>query len=114
MTSGCGKIESSGHWMQKEKISEAGNRTPVVRVTGGNTKPLYYFGSVLLRNLGHLRQPFHLSVLLFTTMVKRQRSDKKDPKSRDKRRNVKLLLVGWVSGRHRELEEIVKPDVHGT
>ena len=28
----------------KNKISEAGNRTPVVRVTGGNTKPLYYFG----------------------------------------------------------------------
>ena len=26
--------------------SEAGNRTPVVRVTGGNTKPLYYFGTV--------------------------------------------------------------------
>ena len=25
--------------------SEAGNRTPVVRVTGGNTKPLYYFGT---------------------------------------------------------------------
>ena len=31
----------------KKVNSEAGNRTPVVRVTGGNTKPLYYFGSVL-------------------------------------------------------------------
>ena len=30
---------------KKKKDSEAGNRTPVVRVTGGNTKPLYYFGS---------------------------------------------------------------------
>ena len=29
----------------KKKISEAGNRTPVARVTGGNTRPLYYFGS---------------------------------------------------------------------
>ena len=38
----------------KRKNSEAGNRTPVVRVTGGNTKPLYYFGSV---------QAFHLPYL---------------------------------------------------
>ena len=32
----------------KRRNSEAGNRTPVVRVTGGNTKPLYYFGPVLI------------------------------------------------------------------
>ena len=32
-------------WSYEKEISEAGNRTPVVRVTGGNTKPLYYFGS---------------------------------------------------------------------
>ena len=31
---------------ERKRNSEAGNRTPVVRVTGGNTKPLYYFGSV--------------------------------------------------------------------
>ena len=31
---------------EKKRVSEAGNRTPVVRVTGGNTKPLYYFGPV--------------------------------------------------------------------
>ena len=30
---------------KKKKISEAGNRTPVARVTGGNTRPLYYFGT---------------------------------------------------------------------
>ena len=32
----------------QKQSSEAGNRTPVVRVTGGNTKPLYYFGSIFL------------------------------------------------------------------
>ena len=42
---------------EKEKVnSEAGNRTPVVRVTGGNTKPLYYFGSVLVFKFPHLNR----------------------------------------------------------
>ena len=36
----------TGVFVERKRISEAGNRTPVVRVTGGNTKPLYYFGSV--------------------------------------------------------------------
>ena len=40
---------------KKEKYSEAGNRTPVVRVTGGNTKPLYYFGTILPPKLRYLR-----------------------------------------------------------
>ena len=35
-----------GEAVKKKRVSEAGNRTPVVRVTGGNTKPLYYFGPV--------------------------------------------------------------------
>ena len=42
----------------KEKNSEAGNRTPVVRVTGGNTKPLYYFGSVFDILLGYIDARF--------------------------------------------------------
>ena len=40
----------------KEKSSEAGNRTPVVRVTGGNTKPLYYFGPVEVLNEGYMKR----------------------------------------------------------
>ena len=36
--------------------SEAGNRTPVVRVTGGNTKPLYYFGSVFVFKLPYFNK----------------------------------------------------------
>ena len=37
-----------GEAVKKKRVSEAGNRTPVVRVTGGNTKPLYYFGPVMV------------------------------------------------------------------
>ena len=40
---------------EKNRNSEAGNRTPVVRVTGGNTKPLYYFGSVLEKQIDYLK-----------------------------------------------------------
>jgi hypothetical protein len=40
-----------GEAVKKKRVSEAGNRTPVVRVTGGNTKPLYYFGTVESSNL---------------------------------------------------------------
>ena len=39
---------------EKKRVSEAGNRTPVVRVTGGNTKPLYYFGPVSPPSLHHI------------------------------------------------------------
>ena len=40
---------------REKENSEAGNRTPVVRVTGGNTKPLYYFGTVLGFYFGSIR-----------------------------------------------------------
>ena len=40
---------------KRKRSSEAGNRTPVVRVTGGNTKPLYYFGSTKPPKLDYMR-----------------------------------------------------------
>ena len=46
---------------KEKRNSEAGNRTPVVRVTGGNTKPLYYFGTVLTSNLGYMRDEMKLN-----------------------------------------------------
>ena len=55
------KREGNGEdrkWDREKEISEAGNRTPVVRVTGGNTKPLYYFGSVLISKLGYIKTAF--------------------------------------------------------
>ena len=48
------KREGNGEdrkWDREKEISEAGNRTPVVR----NTKPLYYFGSVLISKLGYIK-----------------------------------------------------------
>ena len=46
--------------VEKKRNSEAGNRTPVVRVTGGNTKPLYYFGTVFSSNLSYMRDRMRL------------------------------------------------------
>ena len=48
----------------RKRSSEAGNRTPVVRVTGGNTKPLYYFGSALAPNLSFMRERTGLALTL--------------------------------------------------
>ena len=53
------KREGNGEdrkWDREKRNSEAGNRTPVVRVTGGNTKPLYYFGSVNPPKLDYTKQ----------------------------------------------------------
>ena len=44
-----------GEAVKKKRVSEAGNRTPVVRVTGGNTKPLYYFGPKIARETDLLK-----------------------------------------------------------
>ena len=45
-----------GRSCEKKRVSEAGNRTPVVRVTGGNTKPLYYFGPVMVSIVDIMRR----------------------------------------------------------
>lgn len=54
---------------RKEENSEAGNRTPVVRVTGGNTKPLYYFGSVIEFKVSPIR--IRLNIPIFLQMSSR-------------------------------------------
>ena len=57
------KREGNGEdrkWDREKEISEAGNRTPVVRVTGGNTKPLYYFGTVSKLKLTRFHADSHL------------------------------------------------------
>ena len=51
-------------WNREKEISEAGNRTPVVRVTGGNTKPLYYFGSEKASLLHFMRERTGLALAL--------------------------------------------------
>ena len=61
------KREGNGEdrkWDREKRNSEAGNRTPVVRVTGGNTKPLYYFGSALAPNLSFMRERTGLALTL--------------------------------------------------
>ena len=58
---------------RKEENSEAGNRTPVVRVTGGNTKPLYYFGSVIEFKVSPIR--IRLNVPIFLQMSSRSKNN---------------------------------------
>ena len=54
---------------RKEENSEAGNRTPVVRVTGGNTKPLYYFGSAIEFKVSPIK--IRLNIPIFLQMSSR-------------------------------------------